>query len=100
MIPKGVRAERRFPLAVRLRIASLDRPWLVELGETANVSPGGARILVKDVWRTGERVIVESPGVLSSCQAEVTYCEILRTGTTALGLRLAARQPNWVAAVS
>ena len=62
MIPKGGRVERRLSVTVHARMASLDRPWLAELAMTENVSPFGARTLVKDAWKPGERVIVESPG--------------------------------------
>jgi hypothetical protein len=96
MIPKGGRLERRSRSTLRLRIFSLDRPWLVELATTENVSPSGARILVKDAWKPGERVAVELPGMLDPSQARVIYCELLKTGSTAVGLQLARPHPDWV----
>jgi hypothetical protein len=96
MILKGGRVEKRSALTVRLRISSLDRPGLAEVALTENVSPCGARILVTDAWKPGERVTVELPGRLDSCQAHVVYCERLRTGGTALGLQLARPRLDWV----
>ena len=96
MIPKGGRLEKRSRVTVRLRVSSLDRPWLVELAMTENVSPSGARILVKDAWKPGERVAVEPPGMLDPCHAQVVYCELLRPGSTAVGLQLAKPHPQWV----
>jgi len=96
MISKGGRVERRLSVTLRVRIASLDRPWLTELAMTENVSTFGARILVQDAWKPGERVLVESPGGVSSCEAHVVYCELLKTGTTAVGLRLARPRLDWM----
>lgn len=95
MIPRGGRVERRLSVTVHVRIASLDRPWLAELATTENVSPFGARILVKDAWKPGERVIVESPGRVTSCDAHIVYCQLLNTGTTAVGLQLARPRLDW-----
>lgn len=95
MISKGGRLEKRLRHTLRLRISSLDRPWLVELAITENVSPSGARILVKDTWKPGERVAVEPPGMLDPCQAHVVYCELLRAGSTAVGLQLVKPHPRW-----
>ena len=96
MIPKAGRVGKRLAVTVRLRIASLDRPWLVELGTTENVSTRGARILLKDAWRPGERVALALLGGLDSCESHVVYCELLRTGTTAVGLQLAGPCPSWM----
>lgn len=96
MIRKAGRVEKRLAVTVRPRIASLDRPWLVEVGTTENVSTRGARILLKDAWRPGERVALELPGELDSCEAHVVYYELLRTGTTAVGLELAGPCPSWM----
>ncbi len=96
MIPKGGRLAKRSALTVRVRISSLDRPWLVEIATTENVSSSGVRILTKDVWKPGERVNIEPTGMLDSCQAHVVYCELLRTGSTAVGLQLAKSHPDWV----
>lgn len=96
MMPESGRIERRFSVTVPVRIASLDRPWLAEPAMTENVSLFGARILVKAAWRSDERVVVESPGGLYPCQARVVYCQLLKTGATAVGLRLAAARPGWI----
>lgn len=95
MITRGGRLERRSRSAVRLRISSLDRPSLVELAMTENVSHSGARILVKDAWKPGERVSLEPAGTMDSCLACVVYCEPLKIGSTAVGLRLEKPRPDW-----
>jgi len=96
MIPTGGRVERRSSVTVHVRMSSPARPGLAQLAMTENVSPFGARTLVKDAWKPGERVIVESPGGVSSCEAHVVYCELLKTGTTAVGLRLARPRLDWM----
>jgi hypothetical protein len=96
MKPESGREERRFSIAVPVRIASLDRLWLAEAAITENVSLFGARILVKSIWRMDERVVVESPGGADSCQARVIYCQALKTGATAIGVHLSGARPNWM----
>lgn len=96
MKPKTGRVEKRYAIAFPVRIASLDRLWLVEPAMTENVSLFGARILVKSVWRTDERAVVESPGGVEPCQARVVYCQPLKTGGTAIGVRLARARPDWM----
>ena|SRR5690349_1862141 len=96
MIPKGGRLEKRSRSAMRLRISSLDRPRLVELAMTENVSACGARVLVREAWKPGERVTVEPAGMMDSCQAQVIYCEPLKTGSTAVGLQLLTPHPGWM----
>ncbi|PYU28795.1 MAG: hypothetical protein DMG32_01850 [Acidobacteria bacterium] len=90
------RAQKRFSVTVPVRIASLDRPGLVEPAMTENVSLFGTRILVKDTWRPNERAIVVSQGGLYPCEARVVYCQRLNTGATAVGLQLARARPDWV----
>jgi len=96
MKPETGRVEKRFAIAVPVRIKSLDRPWLAEAAMTENVSLFGARILVKDIWGKDERVVVESPGGADSCQSRVVYCQALKTGGTAIGVHLAGARPNWM----
>ena len=73
MKPETGRLEKRLAIAVPVRIASLDRRWLVERATTENVSLFGARILVKSMWRTNERAVVEAPGGIDPCEARVIY---------------------------
>lgn len=96
MKPESGRVEKRFAIAVPVRIKSLDRAWLTEAAMTENVSLFGARILVKDIWGRDEHVVVESPGGADSCQARVVYCQALKTGGTAIGVHLAGARPNWM----
>ena len=90
------RVEKRVPFTVSVRIASLDRPWIVEPAMTENVSLFGARILVNDTWRPNERAIIESQGGLDPCEARVVYCQWLNTGAAAVGLQLARERPDWM----
>jgi hypothetical protein len=96
MKPQTGRMERRYSIAVPVRIASLDRLWLAEPAMTENVSLFGARVLVKHNWRTDERAVVESPGGIDPCQARITYCQVLETGGMAIGMRLAIARSDWM----
>lgn len=90
------RTEKRFPIAVPLRIKSLDRRWLAEAAITQNVSLFGARILVGNKWEADERVVIESPGGLEPCPARVIYCQVLKSGGLAIGVNLARARPVWM----
>ena len=90
------RMERRFAIAVPVQIASLDRLSLVETAMTENVSLFGARILAKSTWRTDERMVIESTRGPDRCPARVIYCQALKTGETAVGVRLARACPDWM----
>jgi hypothetical protein len=83
------RLEKRFAVAIPVRITSLDRLWLNEKGTTENVSFFGARILVKHMWRSGEEIIVESPTASCAYHATIRYCQHLEGWTIAIGVRLA-----------
>ena len=96
MKPETGRVERRFAIALPVRLASLDRLWLVEPGITENVSLFGARVLLKSIWRTGERVVVDSSRGTDPRQARIIYCQALKTGGTAIGLRLERARPDWL----
>jgi hypothetical protein len=96
------RVDKRHAIAVPVRIASLDRLWLVEPAITENVSLFGARILVKSVWKADERVVIETLGGLESVeprQARVMYVQNLNSGGTAIGVRPARAHPIWMSRV-
>jgi PilZ domain len=90
------RIEKRFAVAIPVRITSLDRLWLTEEAITENTSLTGARILVRNTWRRGEEVLVESPKVSRPYQATVIYCQRLKSGGTAIGVRLTGGRPDWM----
>ena len=90
------RVDKRHAIAVPVRIASLDRLWLVESAITENVSLFGARILVKSVWRADEPVVIETLGGLEPRQARIMYVQSLKSGGTAIGVRLARARPIWM----
>jgi hypothetical protein len=89
------RVEKRFGIVISVCLRSLDRLWLAEGAVTENVSFFGARILLKNMWERGERIVVESPGVADPYQATVVYCQALKGGGTAIGVRLARERPDW-----
>jgi len=89
------RVEKRFAVAIPVRITSLHRLWLTEEATTENMSFFGARILLKNTWRKGEDILVESAKGSHAYQATVIYCQPLNSGGTAIGVRLAARK-DWM----
>jgi len=94
MKPEIGRMERRYATAIPVRVASLDRLGLSEQATTENVSLFGARILAQKMWGQNERVVVESSRGVGSWPARVIYCQVLKTGGTAIGVRLARERPN------
>jgi hypothetical protein len=90
MVLETGRLEKRFAVAIPMRITSLDRLGLTEEATTENVSFFGARMLVKREWRRGEEIILETPTVPHSYRATVIYCQRLEGGETAIGVHLTA----------
>ena len=90
------RLEKRFAVAIPVRITSLDRLWQTEEAMTENMSFLGARILVKNMWRKGEQMVVESPKASQPFQAEVIYCQPLKSGGAAIGVRLTGERRGWI----
>ncbi len=81
------RTEKRYPLALPVGVASLEHPEIVESAITENACSIGVRILCKHAWRPSEHVLVEMPFGSSRSPARVVYCQSLRDGNFAIGLR-------------
>jgi hypothetical protein len=95
MYSRSGRVDKRAPLAVAVRISSLEHHGRAESGLTQNVSAFGVRVLVGNKWAPYEPVEVESPPGVFRSRAWVVYCETAQNGEFAVGLRLLTPQPNW-----
>jgi hypothetical protein len=89
------RVEKRAPLAVTVRITSLEHPGRADSGITQNVSPFGLRVLVGNLWAPNEPVEVESPPGVFRSRAWIVYCQSAQDGDFAVGLRLLTPQRSW-----
>ena len=95
MYSRSGRIEKRAPVAVTVRITSLERHGLADSGMTQNVSPFGLRVLVGNQWSQYEPVEVESPPGVFRSRAWIVYCQSAQDGEFAVGLRLLTPQPSW-----
>ena len=95
MYSRSGRLEKRAPVAVTVRITSLERHGLTDSGITQNVSPFGLRVLVDNQWAQYEPVEVESPPGVFRSRAWVVYCQPLRDNEFVVGLQLLTPQPKW-----
>jgi len=93
-VPTG-RFEKRTARAVTVEIRPKDEGMLKETTLTENVSPHGARGLMKREWRPGQYVVVFAPkeGVWSP--AQIVYCQRLAESRFAVGLELSVRMDHW-----
>jgi hypothetical protein len=77
---------------VELSCPDLSLP--VETTVAENVSPSGARVMSKQRWKEGDRVLIKAvKGDL--LQTQVVYCEILPSGTFAIGLKWLTAAGRW-----
>jgi hypothetical protein len=95
MLTRTGRVESRLPIFAVVRIASLEHQGIVEDGVTQNLSAFGVRATVKNRWTPNEPVKVESPPGFFRSRGWVVYCQPIRDGNYAVGLRLLVRQPPW-----
>jgi hypothetical protein len=86
-VPSG-RTEKRSPWAVPVELSRLDLSLPAETTVTENISPRGARVVSKQQWQEGDRVLLKRLEGNPQWQAKVAYCEILPGSTFALGLKL------------
>jgi hypothetical protein len=80
-------------MSVELSRLSLSLP--AETTATENVSPRGARVVSKQRWQEGDRVLVKALKGNLRWQAQVGYCEILPSNTFASGLKLLTAAGRW-----
>jgi len=89
------RIEKRLSASVPVYLASLREPRSGEQTTTENISPHGARMISKRLWRSGQEALIapltgEFPQV-----GRVVYCEQKTEGRFCLGLEFLARSVNW-----
>ena len=80
-------------MSVELSRLSLSLP--AETTATENVSPRGARVVSKQRWQAGDRVLVKALKGNLRWQAQVVYCEILPSNNFAIGLKLLTAAGRW-----
>jgi hypothetical protein len=80
---------------VPVELSGLDLSLPVETTVTENVSPRGARVVSKQRWQEGDRVLVKALRSDLRGPAQVVYCENLRSSSFAIGLRLLATVGWW-----
>lgn len=79
-----------------VQISSLAEPWVTQSASTENVSPHGARVVMKRSWTRGSRVLVKSPDGDLLARGRVVYCEALSREAFAVGIEFLARTGEWI----
>jgi hypothetical protein len=82
------RTEKRSAWAVPVELSRLDLSLPAETTVAENVSPRGARVVSKQRWKEGDRVLVKALKGDLRWRAQVVYCEILPSSAFAIGLKL------------
>jgi hypothetical protein len=93
-VPSG-RTEKRSPWAVPVELSRLDLSLPAETTVTENISPRGARVVSKQQWQEGDRVLLKTLEGDLRWQAKVVYCEILPSNAFAFGLKLLTALDRW-----
>jgi hypothetical protein len=70
-----------------VELSRLDVSLPAETTVAENVSPRGARVVSKQRWKEGDRVLVKALKGDLRWPAQVVYCEILPSSTFAIGLK-------------
>ena len=89
------RAERRMARAVAVQLSTVEASPAVEKTFTENVSSQGGRVVTKQRWKPGERVLLESLESDFQSQARVVYCQLLPRNHFAVGLDLISPTEEW-----
>jgi hypothetical protein len=90
------RLEKRTPLAVPVRISSLQEPAAAERSTTENICSLGIRVLVRHARKLNERLLIKSTDGELETGARVVYCQRLRDGRFALGLEFLGEVAGWL----
>jgi hypothetical protein len=98
-IPSG-RIEKRSAWAVPVELSRPDLSLPAETSVAENVSPRGARVVSKQRWKEGDRVLVKARKGDLRWPARVVYCETLASSTFAIGLKLLATADWWPRGIS
>ena len=88
------RFHKRIRLAISVKLVDPADPKVCEDVLTENVSPSGARILVKTRKQPDTLMLVKSPTPIRA-SGRVVYCEPLPNGEFAVGLQLQGPSLNW-----
>jgi hypothetical protein len=89
------RLHRRIHLTVPVRLLNPGEPRVAEDAVTENVSPRGARVLVKTPIEPDALLLLKSPAPRFRTSVRVVYCEPLSGGQFGLGLELEEVSVNW-----
>jgi hypothetical protein len=90
----------RCPWAVPVELSGLDLSLPAETTVTENISPRGARVVGRQKWKEGDRVLLKTLEGDLRWQAKVVYCEILPRSTFALGLKLLTAPDQWESGIN
>jgi len=89
------RLHRRIHLTVPVKLLNPWEPRVAEDGVTENVSPRGARVLVKTPIEPDALLLLKSPTPRFRTSVRVVYCELLSGGQFGLGLQVEGPSVNW-----
>src|SRR6266581_2506824 len=93
-LPTG-RMEKRSVRAVAVELSSPELSHAPETTFTENVSLHGVRVVTRQPWRVGDRLLVKSLEGDFRSQARVTYCQHLPNNALAVGLELFTHAEEW-----
>jgi hypothetical protein len=93
------RNERRLPIAVVVRLATLEQESgeLHERTYTDNISPHGIRVLSTRPWQPGQQAEIIPENHQSPMRGEVVYCQRLDNDRFYVGVRFPHRRIPWSA---
>ncbi len=89
------RIEKRLPMAVPVYVTSAKEPRDMEKTLTQNVSPHGARVVTKRLWRPGEEPLITPLTGEFPQPARVVYCRPSGNGGFCVGLKFPGRSVKW-----
>jgi hypothetical protein len=90
------RLYRRIHMTVPVSLLNPGESRVAEDAVTENVSPGGARVLVKTPVAPDVLLQLKSPTPRFRTSVRVVYCEPLSAGQFGLGLQLQGPSVNWI----
>ena len=93
-LPTG-RMEKRSARAVAVELSRPELSHAPETTFTENVSLHGVRVVSKQPWRIGDRLLVKSLEGDFRSQAQVMYCQRLPNNALAVGLELFTPVEEW-----
>jgi hypothetical protein len=88
------RSEARDRLSASLWVTSLQRPGILEVINTENISRSGMQMVTQEFWKPDELVLVSSPPGFC-VQGSVAYCKKLPSDDYLLGISLDAPVEDW-----